>query len=487
VKVTFQLTASALALAFFTQLSAAPPKVLILTGQSDEPYHHWRETTASIRALLTHAGGLEVFVNEEPRAVTADSLAGYQALVINYNGPRLPPPAEQAIESFVQSGGGLVAFHLASYGSWFGMTMEKGRWHAGIPGAEWLAWPKIIAAYWEPEKIGHTRRGPFQVRWSEGSPFGKDASVSFLANDELYHKLTLLPGTHIEATAFSSPEVGGTGRDEPIVWTNHFGRGRVFYTTLGHDAMAFYQPGVSAAFARGVEWAATGESTMPTVPSSATPNIRLLVVTGGHSYPVEFYAMLNSLPGVTWSHATTCEDAFAKPLEDRFDVILLHDMLDKTLPDARQRLRAFIEAGKGVISLHHAIVDYTDWPWWYQQVTGGKFFIKADGDHAASRYHEGVDFIVTPVPGRQKHPVLAGVGPLTLHDEVYSGMWHSPDIDVLMETNHPENDKPVVYIGPQSRARVLYIQAGHSAQTMDNPGFRRLMRNAVEWTAHRTN
>jgi type 1 glutamine amidotransferase len=120
-------------------------------------------------------------------------------------------------------------------------------------------------------------------------------------------------------------------------------------------------------------------------------------------------------------------------------------------------------------------------------VTGGKYFVKEDGEHAASKYHEGVDFIVTPVPAQRNHPVLAGVGPLTVHDEVYRGMWHAEGIDVLMETSHPENDRPVVYIGPQGPARVLYIQLGHSPETINDPGFQRLMHNAIAWAARRTN
>lgn len=196
---------------------------------------------------------------------------------------------------------------------------------------------------------------------------------------------------------------------------------------------------------------------------------------------------MNSLTGVTWTHATSHDQAFSKPLENRFDVILLHDTIEVTSDQTRQRLRSFVEAGKGVISLHHAIVDYTDWPWWYQEVVGGKYFNRAEGDHPASHYHEGVDVVITPVPARRNHPVLAGVGPLTLHDEVYRGMWHSPGIDVLMQSNHPEADPPVVYIGPNSSTRVLYIQMGHSAETMNNPGFRRLVQNAVEWAARRRN
>jgi type 1 glutamine amidotransferase len=115
-------------------------------------------------------------------------------------------------------------------------------------------------------------------------------------------------------------------------------------------------------------------------------------------------------------------------------------------------------------------------------VTGGKYFEKPEGQYGKSSFEEDVDFLVTPAKGRERHPVLAGVGPLWVHDEKYRNMWHSPKIDVLMETTAPGNDRPVVYIGPHPAARVLYIQL----HTMKHPGFRRLLRNAIFWTARRT-
>jgi type 1 glutamine amidotransferase len=472
-------------LAMLPLAAAQRPRVLLVTGASDEPYHQWRDTSAAIRDIL--GARFEVNTVEEPRGITPESLGGYTTVILNYNGPRFPRAAESALENYVRGGGGLVAFHLCAYGTFFGMEFRGGKWQAG-PTPGWAEYARMIGASWAPEKIGHARRWSFTVDWKDTEhPVARGLPKSWVANDELYHRLTLAPTARVLADAFSPADIGGTGNREPMAWTNAYGKGRVFFTTLGHDTMAFYRAGMQHTFARGVEWAATGAVAEP---HQAAAPVRLLVVTGGHGYPeAEFYDMLNSLgPAVRWRHATSQAEAFGgdRPLESRYDVVLLHDMHDTTSEALRAKLKSFVEGGKGVISLHHAIVDYTDWPWWHQEVIGGKYFVKPNEGHAASHYREDAEFLVTPVKGKSSHPVMRGVGPLLVDDELYRGMWHSPKIEVLMETAHPENDRPVVYVGPHPRARALYIQLGHSAHTMRDPGFRRLMRNAVEWTARRT-
>jgi uncharacterized protein len=234
-------------------LPAAALRVLIVTGNSDEPFHHWRETTASVRELLEKDGRFDVRVNEEPRGINAAALDGYDAVVLNYNGPRLPAGAEEAIEAFVRSGHGFVSFHQACYGALFGMEFRDRKWRAGIDDG-WIAFACMIGATWAPEKIGHARRGVFQVDWKDGRP-------PFTANDELYHRLTLDPRVQVLADALSPAASGGTGNREPLIWTNRYGAGRVFFTTLGHDKTAWAQPGMMDAFVRGVEWAARVEVT----------------------------------------------------------------------------------------------------------------------------------------------------------------------------------------------------------------------------------
>ena len=464
-------------------------KALILTGESDTLYHDWRASTPFLKNLLERSGRFEVKVLEQVAGITSTTLIPFDVLVLNYMGPRWGGVTEKAIEEFVKSGKGMISFHGVTYGYFYGMTLDRTteKWSPPARGQEgWAEYPSLIGARWDINKIGHGVRHVFPVQWTnQQHPISQGLPSTFLANDELYHRLELLPDTKILATAFSDPATGGTGNNEPMVWTASFGRGRTVHITLGHDLSAMSQPGFQAAFARGAEWAATGQVTLPVhgVESDNAKNpVRVLVVTGGHGYPVSFYTLFEGYDDLVWSHATSPKEAFTPDMVQHFDVIVLHDMWEDLEAAARENLRAFVEAGKGVVSIHHSIVDYTAWPWWHEEVVGGKYYTKEQRGHPASAYKEGVEMIVNPTQAGASHPVTREVGPLVVEDEAYHGMWHSPKINVLMETSNSQNDKPVVYIGPHRKARVVYIQLGHSDSTMQYPGFRRLVRNAVFWS-----
>jgi type 1 glutamine amidotransferase len=472
----------------------SPPRIkaLILTGESDTEYHDWRSSTPFLRNLLERTGAFDVKVEEQPSGLTASTLRPFDLLVLNYMGPRWGLETEQAVESFIREGKGLISFHGVTYGPFYGMEYDSvtKHWKAG-PDAGWPAYPALVGARWEPSKIGHGKRHVFTVECANHDhPISRGLADGFLANDELYHRLDLLPGTEVLASAFSDPATGGTGKTEPIIWTTSFGKGRSVHLTLGHDLTAMSQPGFVTAFARSAEWAATGRVSIP-APVELLANkkdaVRVLVVTGGHPYPVSFYTPFEGQDDIVWSHATSPREAFIADLASRFDVIVLHDMWEDLETDAREHLRAFVEAGGGIVSIHHAIVDYTDWPWWWQEVIGGKFFTKEAPGHPASAYKEGVELVVTPTELGASHPVTREIPPLIVDDEAYRGMWHSPRIEVLMETVSALNDRPLVYVGPHPKSRVIYIQLGHSDSTMRYPGYRKLVRNAILWGARRLN
>ena len=87
-------------------------RALILSGRNN---HDWRTTTPQLRKLLLDTGGFDVRVNEEPAGMSGETLAAYDVVVLDYNGPRWGAGAESALEEFVRSGKGLVVVHGASW------------------------------------------------------------------------------------------------------------------------------------------------------------------------------------------------------------------------------------------------------------------------------------------------------------------------------------------------------------------------------------
>jgi hypothetical protein len=206
-----------------------------------------------------------VKVEEQVDGISARTLENFDVLLVNYQGPRWASETEKAVEDFVQSGKGMLAFHGVSYGEFFGQEWDNNHWirsRNGDPG--WIAYSEMLGMTWAPENIGHAPRHIFTVKWVDREhPIAQGLPPTFIANDELYHRISLRPNAHVIATAYDDPSMGGTGKDEPIVWTVPYGKGRVVYISLGHDLLARSQPGFIAALARGTEWAATGDVTLP--------------------------------------------------------------------------------------------------------------------------------------------------------------------------------------------------------------------------------
>jgi type 1 glutamine amidotransferase len=262
-------------IALFAGAQAATPadpiRVLILTGLSDYS-HPWQPTVPYMREILNNTGRFDAKVEEEVRGITAETLSHYDALVDYYYGPRWGATTEKAVEDFVRNGKGMVGVHGVDYGPFFGQAggnpQEPKRRMEGEP---WAGFIEMVGMYWKIENIGHTRRHVYPVQWVDRDhPIAKGLPPTFLANDELHHRIDLKPNAHVIATAYDDPAIpgggGGTGKDEPVIWTVPFGQGRVVMTVLGHDLLAMTQPGFIQAFTRSVEWAATGE-VKPNVPT----------------------------------------------------------------------------------------------------------------------------------------------------------------------------------------------------------------------------
>jgi hypothetical protein len=211
--------------------------------------------------------------------------------------------------------------------------------------------------------------------------------------------------------------------------------------------------------------------------------LRVLLVTGGHDHDVSFYSVLDGQPDLD-VRVDPHPNAFRGEVgPDRgTDVVVLYDMPPSMPPEQEAHLRAFVEAGGGVVALHHAIAGRSGWRWWEEQVVGGRYLQALEGDRPASTYKHDVEMTVKVAA---RHPVTEGLEAFRVLDETYKGMWISPKVQVLLTTDEPTSDGPVAWVGPYAKARVVYVQPGHGREAHLHPSYRRLVRNAVLWAGRR--
>ncbi|WP_152053683.1 ThuA domain-containing protein [Tautonia marina] len=225
---------------------------LIITG--DHRGHAWQETTPIIKDFLEEGGRIKVDVTTTPaKDLTEDNLSKYDVLLLNYrqtdnatSETEWTDENKEALLNAVKSGTGLVVYHFAS---------------SAFADPNWAEYERMIAGGWRSQGF-HGPKHEFTVKQTDvDHPISRGLPASFDHTiDELYQNSLMVDGNVVLATAYSDPDLPrGTGKDEPVIWVNTFGQGRVYNNVLGHDPTAISNPHYQEWMRRGVEWAATGE------------------------------------------------------------------------------------------------------------------------------------------------------------------------------------------------------------------------------------
>jgi type 1 glutamine amidotransferase len=215
-------------------------------------------------------------------------------------------------------------------------------------------------------------------------------------------------------------------------------------------------------------------------PHSTAGPIRGLLLTGGHDHEAAFYTIFEGMPDLDHLPVDTADNAFKSDLRGKYDVIIMYDFTRDLDEAARKNLRDFVEAGGGIVVLHHALLNYQSWPWWSEEVVGGRYRLRKEGDAPSSSVKNDQEIIATPGAA---HPVLEGLALFHIKDEAYKNLFMSPKIRPLLTTDNPTSDVNLAWIGPCATARVVAIQLGHGRSAFGHPSYRILVHNAVRWAA----
>ncbi len=225
---------------------------------------------------------------------------------------------------------------------------------------------------------------------------------------------------------------------------------------------------------------------------------RILVLTGGSPHAHDFDAIGDALSEVAAADGYVVErtdhpDAAAERLTDTgppIDALLVDALFWRMLGDAyatwrddwgytaptatRDALAGFVERGGGLVAMHTTPICFDDWPGWGDIVGGG--------------WHWGVSAHPPAGPVRAEvvadHPVTAGVpAHLELVDEVYGDLDLRPGLVVLATARRHDDDaeQPVLWAHRYGAGRVVFDGFGHDAESIRDPGHRRVILNAIDW------
>jgi len=214
--------------------------------------------------------------------------------------------------------------------------------------------------------------------------------------------------------------------------------------------------------------------------------IRVLVVTGGHDYKKEqFNQMFESLaPEITYEVAEfpAAFKMFQPENRNKFDVLVFYHMWQDINDDQAKIFAECISEGKAVVALHHSICAFDNWPE-YWNIIGGKYFHKPTSfkgkDYPACSYIHDLRFNVKISDAG--NPVTKGVRDFMVFDETYKGFYVEEGVTPLLTTNEPSSNPVIGWSKKYGKARIVVLQSGHDVPTFENPDFRKLLKQAVQW------
>ena len=236
----------AIAWPFAAWAQQQPQRILYCTHSAGYRHDAIPLSQTILRQLGKDSGLFDVTATEDMAELTAERLARYAAVMF-YTTGELPMSDAQkaALLDFVRSGRGFLGAHCATDTFY-----------------EWPDYRELIGGYFD----GHPWHQSVRIDVADPS----SSLVSFLGRsfeikDEIYqirdfderasHVLLRLDPASVD---LSREGVHRRSYGWPLAWTRSYGRGRVFYTALGHEQAVWQDAGFQRLLLNAIRWSMQG-------------------------------------------------------------------------------------------------------------------------------------------------------------------------------------------------------------------------------------
>ena len=198
------------------------------TAPWSKPYHHesTEQGAEEVRRYFT-ANGLSCLVTDDPAVFTSDAMGKFKAIMLcNCNHELFENAAQrEAFYKYVENGGGLVATHSSS-------ACERGdkRFRDFLGGA--------FERHYRSQPVKFSRMDgshPAMTMFPKGYLWEMDEVYLNHPDEEGIRPLMILDWKDVEPKSrktdkYGCPKIGG----HVLEWCKSYGKGRIFYTALGH-------------------------------------------------------------------------------------------------------------------------------------------------------------------------------------------------------------------------------------------------------------
>jgi uncharacterized protein len=199
---------------------------------------HTPKASADIVAGMLARHGFDVTVSDTTAAFARPDLGGFDLIVPMITMSTIEKPELDGLTAAVRAGTGLAGCH--------GMMCDAFRnepEYQFMTGGQWVSHPGNIIDY--------------QVNIAQGDHPIMSGLIDFDYRSEQYYMHVDPSNTVLATTRFTGDHLADVaGVVMPVVWTRHYGKGRVFYSALGHTVAEFAVVEMATIFERGALWAA---------------------------------------------------------------------------------------------------------------------------------------------------------------------------------------------------------------------------------------